>query len=79
MIMERLKTRSYNTIYARDYFWRTYEKQEIDLIEDYDGTLHAFEFKWTDKKTPRIPKLFRETYPDSTYEVITKDNFLAIL
>ena len=79
MIMERLKTRSYNTIYARDYFWRTYEKQEIDLIEDYDGILHAFEFKWAPRKIPRIPKLFSETYPSSIYEVITTDNFLSIL
>ena len=80
MIMERLKARSYNNIYAHDYFWRTWEQKEIDLIEDYDGYLHAYEFKWSPAKAPKAaPKMFRDAYPDATYEVITPENFLSIL
>jgi predicted AAA+ superfamily ATPase len=76
MVMERLKARSYGGIFARDYFWRTWEQQEIDLLEDYDGRLHAYEFKWSPKKTPKVPRLFKETYPDSSFVAVSPDNFL---
>jgi len=46
LFMERLKKREYNHIYANAYFWRTWEKQEIDLIEEEGWKLHAYEFKW---------------------------------
>jgi predicted AAA+ superfamily ATPase len=83
MVMERLKTRSYHAALpgkgdapmGRDYFWRTWEKQEIDLLEEYGGILHAFEFKWSPKKNPKPPSLFMETYPDSEYAVVSPDNF----
>jgi hypothetical protein len=76
MIIERLKFRSYSGLYARDYFWRTWEQQEIDLLEDYDGRLHAYEFKWSPKKAVKIPAVFKEAYPDSDYTVVTPENFL---
>ena len=79
MIMERLKTRTYNALYARDYFWRTWEKQEIDLIEDHGGRLHAWEFKWSPRKKPSVPKVFIETYPGSAYECVTPENFLEFI
>jgi predicted AAA+ superfamily ATPase len=75
MVIERLKHRAYNNIYAYDYFWRTWERQEIDLIEDYGGQLHAIEFKWQAKKAAKCPAAFREAYPDASYEVITQENF----
>ncbi|GHV32576.1 hypothetical protein AGMMS4952_23170 [Spirochaetia bacterium] len=76
MVIERLKLRSYSGLYARDYFWRTWEQQEIDLLEDYDGRLHAYEFKWSPKKAVKIPAVFKGAYPDSDYAVITPENFL---
>ncbi|GHV88598.1 ATPase [Spirochaetia bacterium] len=80
MVIERLKVRSYSGIFARDYFWRTWEQQEIDLLEDYDGRLHAFEFKWSamkaSRKTAKIPAVFKEAYPDSDYAVVSPENFL---
>ena len=79
MVMERLKARSYGGLYARDYFWRTWERQEIDLLEEYGGGLHAFEFKWSPRKMPRAPKVFTGAYPGSTYQVITPDNFLEVV
>lgn len=75
MVSERVKRNSYSGNYAQLFFWRTHEQQEIDLIEDLDGVLHAFEFKWGSFKKSRQPKAFAESYPDSTYEIITPENF----
>ena len=44
--IERLKKQSYQKLYSNNYFWRTYDRQEIDLIEDRGGKLHGFDFKW---------------------------------
>ena len=79
MVIERLKARSYNGLHARDFFWRTWEKQEIDLLEEHSGKLHAFEFKWAAGKRQNAPKIFTETYPDSEYKVITPENFLEFV
>ncbi len=57
------------------YFWRTYDKQEIDLIEEYNGTLHAYEMK-SGKKNPKAPLAFREAYPEATFAVINRENLL---
>jgi predicted AAA+ superfamily ATPase len=76
MVMERLKARSYGGVFAHDYFWRTWEQKEIDLLEEYGGRLHAYEFKWSPRKTAKVPALFMETYPGSSFEVVSPDNFL---
>lgn len=78
MTMERLKTKSHKRIFSNDYFWRTYDRQEIDLIEDRDGKLYAYEFKWTPRHE-KAPKAWAEAYPDSEFQVISKDNFLDFL
>ena len=79
MVIERLKARSYNALYARDYFWRTWERQEIDLIEDHSGSLHAWEFKWSPRKKVSVPKQFIEAYPGSDFKAVTPENFLEFL
>ncbi|MHB8362025.1 MAG: ATP-binding protein [Patescibacteria group bacterium] len=76
LVMERLKYRTYTNKYGNSYFWRTYGQQEIDLIEDYDGKLHGYEFKWSSTKTPKAPGEWATAYPDATYEVINQDNYL---
>lgn len=76
IVMERLKKRSYHNIYGNTYFWRTYSKQEIDLIEERDGMLYAYESKWSTKKALRPPALWLDTYPESTFNVITPKNYL---
>ena len=78
MYMERLKTKSYKRIFANDYFWRTYDQQEIDLIEERDGKLFAYEFKWQPKNV-KAPKAWTENYPGAEFHVISKDNFLEFL
>jgi predicted AAA+ superfamily ATPase len=76
MIMERLKYRNYHQAFARDYFWRTWEQQEIDLIEETGGELAAFEFKYSPKRPAAAPKKFRANYPNASFEVISVNNFL---
>lgn len=78
LYMERLKTKSYKRIFASDYFWRTYDRQEIDLIEERDGKLFAYEFKWKPQKV-KAPKAWADAYPDSEFLVISKENFLEFL
>ena len=79
LVLERLKHTNYNKIYCNRYFWRTTDQQEIDYIEDRDGTLYAYEFKWNDIKKVKIPKIFTTTYPDSEGYIISKENFESFL
>ncbi len=76
MVSERVKRNSYFNHYAQIYFWRTQQQQEIDLIEEFDGKLAAYEFKWnTAKAKTNIPKSFAENYKDAEFKVITPDNY----
>lgn len=76
LFIERLKRRSYYPLYANYYFWRTYDQQEIDLVEERDGRLFGYEFKWSTRKTPLAPKSWQATYPNAEFQVITPDNYL---
>lgn len=76
LVMERLKKQEYKGIYANNYFWRTWERQEIDFIEDRGGKLHGYEFKYSPKKVGKAPKLFLETYKNSSYEVVNSENYI---
>lgn len=77
-MIERKKYNEYNMNFANMYFWRTYDKKEIDLIEEREGKLFAYEFKWNDKKT-KIPKSFLADYADSEFKIIDKSNFWQFL
>ncbi len=74
MISERLKYQEYNRLSSNNYFWRTYEQQEVDWVEERDGSLFGYEFKWKESKV-KIPTQWKNAYPDSSFEVINKDNF----
>lgn len=74
LISERLKMNSYNKRYANTYFWRTRDKAEIDYIEEEDGILNAFEFKWKKQKV-NFSYSFRDAYPNHTTTVVTRENF----
>ncbi len=75
LVSERLKTLSYHQIWANQWFWRNKEQQEIDYIEDCDGKLSAFEFKWNAKAKAKLPNTFKVGYPDASFEVIDRENF----
>ena len=79
MVSERVKRNAYARSYAQLYFWRTHDQKEIDLIEDKDGRLTAFEFKWNEKQKTRMPSSFAQSYPNSDFNVINKDNFWPFL
>jgi len=74
MISERLKYQEYKRISSNNYFWRTYEQQEVDWVEERDGSLFGYEFKWKESKA-KMPTQWKNAYPDSSFEVINKDNF----
>ena len=78
LFIERMKKQTYFKIYSNNYFWRTYDHKEIDLVEERDGKLFGFEFKWGRKKKPN-PKLWLETYANAEFDVINKDNFLDFI
>ena len=75
LISERMKRNAYNAFYGKSYFWRTKQQQEVDYIEDYDGVLHAYEFKWSSTKQPRLTETFTNSYPDHTFSVVNPDNY----
>lgn len=78
LFVERLKKRSNMNIPANMFFWRTWQQQEIDLLEERGGKLFAYEFKWKqDKQKP--PKIFLETYPNSQWRIINRSNYLDFI
>lgn len=78
LFMERIKKQDYQKIYSNNYFWRTYDKKEIDLVEERDGKLFTFEFKWSAKKT-KAPLDFLNTYLNSSYQLINQENYLSFI
>ncbi|GHB46713.1 ATP-binding protein [Mongoliitalea lutea] len=78
LMAERMKLNHYERRFVNSYFWRTHDKAEIDYIEEVDGMLHAFEFKWKEQKT-RFPSSFLQTYPEHSTTVISKANFEVFL
>ena len=76
LVSERVKHNSYSLFYGKSYFWRTQQQQEIDYIEDIDGTLHTYEFKWNIAKQPKITSAFAQNYPNHTYTIVNPDNYL---
>jgi len=79
IMAERIKYNTYTNKLVDYYFWRTYDKQEIDLVEEEKGELRAFEFKWNVKKKIKAPGGWAKTYPDASYEVITRSNYLDFI
>ena len=75
MISERMKRNAYTDSYANLYFWRTHDQKEIDLIEEEDGLLRTYEFKWNPRAKATLPQAFATVYPNSTFSVITPESF----
>jgi len=78
LIMERLKRQEYLDTPANNYFWRTYTRQEIDFVEERQGRLFGYEMKWG-KAKPKPPKLWQSAYPESSYELINRENYLKFI
>ena len=79
MVMERRKFLAYLPEYANLYFWRTYDQQEIDLVEERGGDLAGYEFKWSPKKRISPPKDWLKTYSNAGFSVISPDNYQELV
>jgi len=79
VVSERMKKRAYKNIHGYDYFWRTYGQQEVDLVEEREGSLFGYEIKYSQRKKIRHPKDWLSTYPNASYEIINQDNYLDFI
>ena len=73
---ERIKFMRYNRRQPDYHFWRTYDRQEIDLVEKDNTKLRAFECKWGNNATAKLPKFFADNYPKASFDVMTRENYL---
>jgi len=78
IISERIKFLSYNNIHANCFFWRTYNQQEIDWIEEREGQLFAYEMKYQKPKA-KVPSAWFKYYPDSQFHLIHSNNYLEFI
>lgn len=76
LISERKKYLSNRGIKCNTFFWRTYQQQELDWLEERDGNLFAYEFKWNPSKKVKAPSAWAAAYPEASYEVIHPGNYL---
>ncbi len=76
VISERVKFQSYQRLHTSNYFWRTYDQQEIDWIEENNGELHAYEMKWNSNKTVKKPSAWKNAYPEAKFDIIHPKNYL---
>ena len=79
LVTERIKFQNYNQKSVSNFFWRTYDQQELDWLEEENGKLSGFEFKWNENRKAKIPTAFAKAYPEATFEVINKQNYLEFI
>ena len=77
-IVEKIKVNGNTRRLVNNYFWRSYAGAEIDYLEEAGGRLTGFECKWSDSKYSS-PQYFRELYPNSAIELVTKENYRQII
>ncbi|MCH5717310.1 DUF4143 domain-containing protein [Niabella hibiscisoli] len=78
ILSERMKYNDYQFRVVNSYYWRTYDQQEIDLIEESNDFLEAFETKWKEKPV-KIPAAFAKAYIGSAFHVIHQNNYLPYI
>jgi len=79
VVMERIKNNAYKKRAGSSYFWRTYDGQEIDLVEERNGKLYGFEIKWSPKAKSKVPKDWFEKYKKAEYKIINNENYLDFI
>jgi len=78
LVMERLKANTAKGRINSVYFWRSYGGEEVDYIEEGNGKLQGYEFKWAKNKAKK-PKLWLEAYSNAEWKVINKENYLDFI
>lgn len=76
---ERIKKQHYHKIKTNNYFWRTYDQQELDWLEEIGDKLEGFEFKWNENKKAKIPTAFAKAYPEADFTIVNKSNYLDFI
>ncbi len=79
VVMERIKKMAYAGDIARHYFWRTYDGQEVDLVENRPNQLTGIEIKWKARTNVHPPKAWQDRYAHAKFELITKENYLDFI
>ena len=79
MIVERMKKLSREQRYVNFYFWRSLTQQEVDLVEEEEGQIRTYEFKWNASKKAKQPSGFADNYPDTPFEVVTPENYMQFV
>lgn len=79
LVAERSKWLANHEYYANRFFWRTTQQQEIDYLEEKDGALYAWEFKWNPAARASFPRTFLKAYPVEQTEVVTPENYLEFV
>ena len=79
LVTERIKFQNYNQKSVSNFFWRTYDQQELDWLEEENAKLSGFEFKWNENRKAKIPTAFAKAYTEATFEVINKQNYLEFI
>ncbi len=78
LVAERLKFNQYHKKIANAYFWRNVQQQEIDYVEDSGGKITAYEFKWKDTGSHRMPATFVSKY-NAEEKFVSRENFREFL
>ena len=79
LIIERKKLLAYHGFYGKTYFWRNKDKAEIDYLEEINGELYVYEFKWNPKEKVKFPPIFMENYKPKSAQTINRENFMEFL
>ncbi len=75
LMTERKKLLHYHGFHGRTYFWRNKMGAEIDYVEEIDGKIYVFEFKWNPEAKSKFPQAFIDTYQPESTQVIHQENF----
>ena len=79
LVSERVKYLRNNGLWANYWFWRTQQQQEIDYLEESEGALKAYEFKWNPNAKAKFPKTFASAYPGAAFQTVHRDNIEEFL
>ena len=75
LVAERMKKMEYQGLYGSKYFWRTYSGAELDYVEEREGKLFGFEFKWK-PGNQKPPATWLENYANASFQIVNRENFL---
>ena len=77
-VSEIIKANNNNQVFSNFYFWRTYDGAEVDLVEEIDGKITAYEFKWNPGRKPKLPTSFANKYNVKNLNVINPGNIYLV-